>query len=274
MTAQPEGASRGKLVNGPVRARGLDQLRTRTHRHRAVLDADRRAPGRIGRRHPCARRVCRTTPHGGSRRAIAGRWRICEAAAGSRSTGRRHTVPPRQTALRRALVRSEHPRPRRLSPPRIRPDVVLTQMPSLAGGVLGGRLARQAGVPHVVIVQDLMGAAAEQSGIQGGGRVAALAGGWRPGCCAARPSSGWCTSRSWTASWRWGCRAHGCMWCPTGRMWRAERRPRADAGTAGLVRTKDTVVLHAGNMGLKQGLDVLVEAARLAGQEARPYGSS
>lgn len=46
---------------------------------------------------------------------------------------RRHTVPPHQTALRRALFEASILVHSALTPPRIRPDVVLTQMPSLAG---------------------------------------------------------------------------------------------------------------------------------------------
>ena len=53
--------------------------------------------------------------------------------------------------------------------PGSRPDAVISQMPSLAGGVIGARLARRHRVPYIPVVQDLMGAAAAQSGIRGGG---------------------------------------------------------------------------------------------------------
>ncbi|MGW9432728.1 glycosyltransferase [Streptomyces decoyicus] len=199
-----------------------------------------------------------------------GRWRIRERRGGVTVHRRRHTVPPRQTALRRALFEASILAHGAVAPPRIRPDVVLTQMPSLAGGVLGGRLARQAGVPHVVVVQDLMGAAAEQSGIQGGGRAAALA-----GAVEARVLRGAAVVGVVHESFVDRVTAMGV---PRARVhvvpnWTHVEGPSGDREETRARRgwsEKDTVLLHAGNMGLKQGLEVLVEAARLADQEAAP----
>ncbi|MEV5124046.1 glycosyltransferase [Streptomyces decoyicus] len=199
-----------------------------------------------------------------------GRWRIRERRGGVTVHRRRHTVPPRQTALRRALFEASILAHGALAPPRIRPDVVLTQMPSLAGGVLGGRLARQAGVPHVVVVQDLMGAAAEQSGIQGGGRAAALA-----GAVEARVLRGAAVVGVVHESFVDRVTAMGV---PRARVhvvpnWTHVEGPSGDREETRARlgwSEKDTVLLHAGNMGLKQGLEVLVEAARLADQEAAP----
>ncbi|MEJ8652275.1 glycosyltransferase [Streptomyces sp. MS1.AVA.3] len=199
-----------------------------------------------------------------------GRWRIRERRGGVTVHRRRHTVPPRQTALRRALFEASILAHSAVAPPRIRPDVVLTQMPSLAGGVLGGRLARQAGVPHVVVVQDLMGAAAEQSGIQGGGRAAALA-----GAVEARVLRGAAVVGVVHESFVDRVTAMGV---PRARVhvvpnWTHVEGPSGDREETRARlgwSEKDTVLLHAGNMGLKQGLEVLVEAARLADQEAAP----
>ncbi|MER6310212.1 glycosyltransferase [Streptomyces sp. NPDC001739] len=199
-----------------------------------------------------------------------GRWRMREHRGGVTVHRRRHTVPARQTAARRALFEASILAHGVLAPPPVRPDVVLTQMPTLAGGVLGGRLARRAGVPHVVVVQDLMGAAAEQSGIQGGGRAAALA-----GAVEARVLRGAAVVGVVHESFVARVTAMGV---PRERIhvvpnWthvtgpRGDReRTRARLGWA----ADETVLLHAGNMGLKQGLEVLVEAARLADREAAP----
>ncbi|KOG49549.1 glycosyltransferase [Streptomyces decoyicus] len=199
-----------------------------------------------------------------------GRWRIRERRGGVTVHRRRHTVPPRQTALRRALFEASVLAHGAVAPPRIRPDVVLTQMPSLAGGVLGGRLARQAGVPHVVVVQDLMGAAAEQSGIQGGGRAAALAGAVEARVLRAAAVVG-VVHESFVDRVT-------AMGVPRARVhvvpnWTHVEGPSGDRDQTRARlgwSEKDTVLLHAGNMGLKQGLEVLVEAARLADQEAAP----
>lgn len=197
-----------------------------------------------------------------------GRWRVRERRGGVTVHRRRHTVPPRQTALRRALFEASILAHSAVAPPRIRPDVVLTQMPTLAGGVLGGRLARRAGAPHVVVVQDLMGAAAEQSGIQGGGRAAALA-----RAVEARVLRGAAVVGVVHESFVERVTAMGV---PRSRVhvvpnWTHVAAPSGDreATRARLGwAAGETVLLHAGNMGLKQGLNVLVEAARLADQEA------
>ncbi|MFG2138132.1 glycosyltransferase [Streptomyces sp. NPDC048650] len=197
-----------------------------------------------------------------------GRWRMRESLGGVSVHRRRHTVPPRQTALRRALFEASILAHGTLAPPPVRPDVVLTQMPSLAGGVLGGRLARRAGVPHVVVVQDLMGAAAEQSGIQGGGRAAAVA-----GAVEARVLRGAAVVGVVHESFVDRVTAMGV---PRARVhvvpnWTHVRGPSGDRESTRARlgwKADETVLLHAGNMGLKQGLEVLVEAARLAGREA------
>ncbi|WP_306471656.1 glycosyltransferase, partial [Streptomyces sp. b94] len=102
-----------------------------------------------------------------------GVWRTVEIRGGVGVHRRRHYVPPRQTALKRAAFEASVLATGLLAPPPGRPDAVVSQMPSLAGGVLGARIARRHRVPHIPVVQDLMGAAAAQSGIRGGGRAAA-----------------------------------------------------------------------------------------------------
>jgi glycosyltransferase involved in cell wall biosynthesis len=198
--------------------------------------------------------------------AYRGRWRADETRAGVRLHRRRHTVPPRQTAVKRALFEASVLAGGLVAPPRLgrRPDAVAAQMPSLAGGVLGARLARRWGVPYVPVVQDLMGAAAAQSGITGGDRAAA----------AASAVEGYALRRATLVGV-----IHetfvdrvAAMGVDRGRIrlvpnWSHVARPTADrAATRARLgwREGQTVVLHSGNMGLKQGLEVLVEAARLA----------
>ncbi|GAA2981752.1 hypothetical protein GCM10020227_58060 [Streptomyces flavovirens] len=104
-----------------------------------------------------------------------GVWRREESLRGVGVHRRRHYVPPRQSALRRAAFEASFLVHGLLAPPPGRPDAVVSQMPSLADGVIGARIARRHRVPHVPVVQDLMGAAAAQSGIRGGGRAASAA---------------------------------------------------------------------------------------------------
>jgi glycosyltransferase involved in cell wall biosynthesis len=85
----------------------------------------------------------------------------------------RHYVPSRQSALTRAGYEASfllNACSTRLSQP---PQVVLAVTPSLGGAVAGAAMARRHGSKLIVVVQDLMAKAASQSGISGGGRAAA-----------------------------------------------------------------------------------------------------
>jgi glycosyltransferase involved in cell wall biosynthesis len=197
--------------------------------------------------------------------AYAGVWRRTELRAGVRVHRRRHTVPPRQTAVTRALFEASVLAHGLLAPPRTgRPDAVLAQLPSLAGGVLGARIAARHRVPYIPVVQDLMGAAAVQSGIRGGSRAAALA----------ERAEGYVLRRATLVGviHETFVERVTAMGVAPGRIrvvpnWSHVRGPdeprertRARLGWS----PGQTVVLHSGNMGLKQGLEVLVEAARRA----------
>lgn len=176
----------------------------------------------------------------------------------------RHFVPREQTAFKRALYEATfgaHVAVQRLP---WRPDVVLTVVPSLLGAAAGALIAQRTGARLVTWVQDLMGPAAAQSGIAGGGKVArvtqaierrllrrsdevvvlndafrryVLGLGVAPESVIIRPN--------WTH-----------IAAPTGQREATRRR---------LGWTDDeVVVLHSGNMGLKQALENVVEAARLS----------
>ncbi|MFJ9058690.1 glycosyltransferase [Streptomyces sp. NPDC102409] len=193
-----------------------------------------------------------------------GVWRRAESREGVRVHRRRHYVPPRQTALRRGAFEASVLVHGLLAPPPGRPDAVISQMPSLAGGVIAARLARRHRVPHIPVVQDLMGAAAAQSGIRGGGRAAAVASKAERYALRGAALVGVIHE-----SFVEGVTALGV---DPGRIrvvpnWTHVRSPSADraATRARLGWPEGTpVLLHSGNMGLKQGLDVLVDLARLA----------
>ena len=54
-------------------------------------------------------------------------------------------------------------------------DLVLAYVPTLAAGIVGNRIARKLGIPVGLIVQDLSGAGAKQSGIPGGVLISKIA---------------------------------------------------------------------------------------------------
>jgi glycosyltransferase involved in cell wall biosynthesis len=95
-------------------------------------------------------------------------WRLDPAYAGVRTTReqrggvtvhrRAHRVPSRQTLPRRALFELPLLRGGLAGVPEMGPpDLVAAQLPSLAAGVAGARLAARAGVPYVPLVRNLLG---------------------------------------------------------------------------------------------------------------------
>ncbi|MFJ7493383.1 glycosyltransferase [Streptomyces sp. NPDC097727] len=194
-----------------------------------------------------------------------GVWRVAEKRAGVTVHRRRHYVPPRQTALSRAAFEATVLGHGLLSPPVSRPwDAVISQMPSLAGGVIGARLAGRRRVPHIPVVQDLMGAAAAQSGIRGGGRAAAVASAAERYALRSAALVGVIHESFVPRVTEYGVDPGRIRIVPN---WSHVQAPSADrAGTRARLGWSEgaPVVLHSGNMGLKQGLEVLVDAARLA----------
>jgi glycosyltransferase involved in cell wall biosynthesis len=86
---------------------------------------------------------------------------------------RRHHVPPHQSVFQRALyesswVASSLP----VLAGRRDVDVVMGIVPNLGGAVLAAAAAARYRTPYVLLIQDIMGRAAERSGIGGAGRVA------------------------------------------------------------------------------------------------------
>ncbi|MGW2652241.1 glycosyltransferase [Streptomyces sp. NPDC001478] len=197
--------------------------------------------------------------------AYRGVWRTREERGGVTVHRRRHYVPSRQTALRRALFEaSVLVHGLAAPPPGVRPDAVVAQLPSLAGGVIGARLARRHGVPYIPVVQDLMGAAAAQSGIRGGDRAAALAARAERHALTAATLVGVIHESFVPRITAYGVPRERVRLVPN---WSHVRAPSADRDVTRARlgwREGTPVVLHSGNMGLKQGLEVLVDAARLA----------
>ncbi|MEV7404430.1 glycosyltransferase [Streptomyces sp. NPDC091267] len=196
--------------------------------------------------------------------AYRGVWRAEEERSGVHVHRRRHYVPPRQSALRRAAFEASLLAHGLAAPPSLRPDAVISQMPSLAGGVVGARLARRHRVPYIPVVQDLMGAAAAQSGIRGGGRAAAVASRAEQYALRAASLVGVIHESFIPRVTAYGVDPGRIRLVPN---WSHVQAPSADrAATRARLGWRDCtpVVLHSGNMGLKQGLEVLVDAARLA----------
>lgn len=182
----------------------------------------------------------------------------------------RHYIPKAQSALKRIMYEMSFLGCLLRVPWNNRPDVIIGFIPSLSGGIAARLVSRLLRAPYGLNVQDLSGQAARQSGIAGGSAVARLttalegvicrgamrltivspafeppllAMGVRPGAIA--------TLRNWSHISE-----------PTGD--RDQRR--RELGW----RPDEFIVLHAGNMGLKQGLEHLIDAATIIGAQ-RPF---
>lgn len=147
-------------------------------------------------------------------------------------------------------------------------DAVIGVVPSLTGGLIARRLSRQSNSPLGLIVQDLTGPAAAQSGVQGGGRVAdfvrRLEANIMRGADQVAIASDGFRSYLVDAGVADDRIAEIRNWSRTGF---AEVGMDGDRVRMGWPQDK-TVVLHAGNMGMKQALENVIDAARLAVQSA------
>ncbi len=209
-------------------------------------------------------------PHYPAWRVDAGyrrRFAVTERRGGVDVRRRWHFVPRTHSVVTRALYEGSF-FASGLSMLRLeRPQAILAVTPALAGGALARIAAQRFKVPYGLIVQDLTGAAAAQSGLRGGRTVAA----------AVRAAEGW-AARGAAAV---GIVAEGFrpylegLGVDPARIRRVRnwtQTPPAvrerDAVRATLGWSPDSVVcLHAGNMGAKQGLEHVIEAARIAAAE-------
>jgi len=152
-------------------------------------------------------------------------------------------------------------------PWRWKPDLVIGTCPSLAGGALAAAAAKRHRVPYGLVFQDLMGLAAQQSGVSGGARVAGAvrtaelrlaAGARRVGVIAEGFrryfEEGGISSDKIDRLRNWTRRTE-----PSES--RSETRRRFGWADG------DFVCVHGGNMGQKQGLDNLLDTAELMPRE-------
>jgi glycosyltransferase involved in cell wall biosynthesis len=192
-------------------------------------------------------------------------WRRGEEFDGIPVTRLRHSVPERQSALRRGIYEATFFANGVASPPfKTVPDLFVGIVPSLSGGLLAATYAKRYRRPSVIVVQDLMANAAAQSGIPGGGKAAG----------ATRILEGFTLRRAdhiivVAEAFRRTVREYRVA---EERISEIRNWSHIDApcGDRAAMRAKlgwradEQIVLHAGNMGLKQALEYVVDAARIA----------
>ena len=191
-----------------------------------------------------------------------GRLSAEETHNGVRIRRRWHYVPSSQSAAQRAVYELSL-----LSlgltafPRRWKADVVVGTCPSVAGGVLAAAAAKRYRAPYGLVFQDLVGRAAAQSGIAGGARVAGLV---------RRIELGLATHAAGVAIIAEGFRGYleegGVSRDKIHRLRNWTRRVDPSETPSETRRRlgwadDDFVCVHGGNLGLKQGLDNLLDTA-------------
>lgn len=193
------------------------------------------------------------------------RWhlRTHETVNGVEVVRARHFVPARQNVVGRLWWEASFLANAGLVSLPSRPDAVVAASPSLSGPVVARRLAAKHRVPYGVVVQDLVGEATRNAGMQGAGRVSAAA---------ARVEGGVLRDAARVAVVSEGFRRHvedygvapeRVVLLPNWAHIPAPSRERADVRRSLGWDDDVFVVLHTGNMGLKQDLGNVVECARL-----------
>jgi colanic acid biosynthesis glycosyl transferase WcaI len=176
----------------------------------------------------------------------------------------RHMVPTKQNVLSRSLYEltfGAHLMIQRLP---WRPDVVLAVIPSLAGAAVAATIAKRHDARLVLWVQDLVGPATAQSGIIGGSRISRATVALENTLLRRADRILMISSAFRDYAVAAGVNRDRVTVVPN---WSHVDAPSADRA---VTRRRlgwgeeEVIALHSGNMGLKQGLDNVVDAANLA----------
>ena len=191
-------------------------------------------------------------------------WRRDERDGALRVIRLRHFVPKRPSVAGRLAYELSWAGRAAAAGRTIPADVVIAVVPALLGAHAARLIARRQHAPLGIVVQDIMGSAAAQSGIRGGGLVARATSRIERSALAAADATTTIHPRlaselarvtddgrqaeviyNWT---HFVARSHG------------DRPLRGRYGW----RDDEIIALHSGNMGAKQNLEVVVDAARRA----------
>jgi colanic acid biosynthesis glycosyl transferase WcaI len=189
-------------------------------------------------------------------------WRRTSTENGVLVRRLRSFVPRSQNALSRGLYELTFALRVRTEKVRHRPDVVVTVVPTLLSAWAAEKLAAKHRAPCVVWVQDLMGSAAAESGVSGASATAKLVSAIERSILQNASTTvviGETFVRDVVAL---GVDAADVTLVPNWTHVSAPRQDR-DAVREQLGWKDEHVVLHTGNMGRKQALEVVIEAARL-----------
>jgi glycosyltransferase involved in cell wall biosynthesis len=147
-------------------------------------------------------------------------------------------------------------------------DVVIACMPTVAAGIVGKRISKRLGVPFGLIVQDLSGAGAKQSGLRGGALISKIA-----HAVEGRALHGADSLVVVSPAMRDVVIGLGVESKKVNQILNYNART-IDSINKAIARNKfgwaevEFVVIHTGNMGAKQDLENVVKAAEALGQNS------
>jgi colanic acid biosynthesis glycosyl transferase WcaI len=200
------------------------------------------------------------------------RGRICrrERLSGVDVHRLRHFVPASQSAAKRALYEISFAG-HLLAHRRMKnPDVVVAVVPNLLSAVSAVRTATRSGARMVVWIQDSMTAAASQSGISGGQSVARIVSSVERYVIRQADTVIVISDGFRKLVEEAGADPEKVVLV---RNWSHQAPPTADRASTRLQLgwgEDEIIAMHAGNMGLKQGLENIVNAGRLAAKHGKP----
>ena len=179
-----------------------------------------------------------------------------------------HLVPPKMNALLR--MRFEFSlwwNLRRVSKGLIGKefDAVIACMPTVAAGIVGKRIAKKFGIPFGLIVQDLSGAGAKQSGLRGGALVSKIANAIEGSALKAAHQLIVVSPAMRDVVSGFGVDSERTSMILNYSARNIESVTKSTARGKFDLGSEDFVVVHTGNMGAKQDLENVVEAAEILG---------
>lgn len=198
------------------------------------------------------------------------RWRVDERERGVRVIRLSHVVPRSPGVISRAAYEISWATRAALAGLRVPCDVVVAVVPALFATHAGRLISRRRRVPMGVVVQDVMSSAAAQSGVRGGRGISRLAAAMEG--LGLRSADGVAT-------------IHPRLAVELGQLSGTTFEPEviynwthAQPGTGDREAVRaalgwapdETIALHSGNMGAKQNLEIVVDAARLASRRGLP----
>jgi len=186
-------------------------------------------------------------------------------------TRAKHLIPPKMNALMRIRFESSlWWNLRRVAKRTVGNDfdVVIACIPTVAAGVVGMRITKKMSVPFGLIVQDLSGAGARQSGLKGGAFISKIALAVEGSVLKAADAMVVVSPAMRDVVLGLGIGPEKVTQITNYSARKIENvnknLARASFGWA----NEDFVVIHTGNMGAKQGLENVVEAAKVLGADA------